>query len=116
MTRVPNDPRTLTRTWSVVLLAPAAWAASLGILYSLTDEVCAHGGRAAMATVSMLCLALAAAPAPIAWWRRRKIAGNTAAGERLRFLLEVALGGSVIFTLVTLVSALPVFWMGACRT
>ena len=111
-----TQPRVLTGTWTLVLLAPIAWAAALGSLFSMTGEACNRGSHGLMQLVAAACVLLALAPAPMAWERRRQIEAATAAGERQRFMLSVAAGGSLIFAIVTLLSAAPIFLLSACRT
>lgn len=109
-------PRALVEAWITVLLAPVAWAVALGGLYSLTDEVCAQGGRLPMHTVAFACLVLTLAPAPLAWLRGRHTPADTNAGERARFLFHTAVGLSGLFALVTLLTAIPIFLLDPCRT
>jgi hypothetical protein len=116
VTRDLSAPRELTQAWGCLLLAPVSWSAALGILFSLTNEVCARGGRGAMFAVASACILLSIAPAPLAWLRRRSISGASAAGERARFLMAVAVGASAIFTLVLVVTAIPTLLLSACRT
>lgn len=111
-----SAPRALFESWLAVLLAPVAWASALGILYSLLDETCARGGRGEMVAVAIGCLVLAFMPAPVAWTWRRRIDGATSAGGRARFMLEVAGGASLLFTLVTLITAIPIALLDPCRT
>jgi hypothetical protein len=116
VSRPLSAPRDLTATWIALLLSPVAWALALGILYSLTDEVCASGTRGTMVAVAGLCIMLALAPAPLAWTWRRRIDGRSASEQRARFLLAAATGASLIFTLVTIVTAVPIAMLDACRT
>ena len=116
MNTAVSSPRALLEAWLTVLLAPVSWAAALGILYSLIDETCANHGRGEMVGVSVACLALAIVPAPIAWRWRRHIDGTTSSGQRARFMLELAAGASLLFALVTLISAVPIALLDPCRT
>jgi hypothetical protein len=109
-------PRTLVWLWITWLLAPLAWALSLGLSFSLIDETCITRSRVAMALVAAISIVLAAAPAAIAWPWRGRIAAATPAGERMRFMLAVAAGGSVLFALVNLLAAVPVIFLDPCRT
>jgi hypothetical protein len=111
-----RSTRSLTSHWLVLLVPAGAWAAALGIMFSLTDETCRRQSIAAMSSVAILCVLLTAAPAPVAWHLRRGIDPATPGGKRARFMLEVAVGASLIFTLVTLMSAIPVFMLDPCRT
>jgi hypothetical protein len=111
-----RSPRSLTLFWVVLLLAPVAWATALGVMFSLTDESCRRHSITAIASVGIVCVMMTAAPAPLAWHLRRGIDLASPGGGRARFLLEVAVGASLIFTLVTLMSAIPVFLLDPCRT
>lgn len=108
--------RGLTMLWSVVLLAPCAWAASLGLMFTLTRAACLSGSRSSLLVTVACAIALAIAPGLVAWRARAGLEPADAARERARFQLGLAAGGSAIFTLVTLVSAVPLFLLGACRT
>jgi hypothetical protein len=107
---------THARLWLVVLLAPLSWAAALAALFSLTNETCVSGSRDAALAVACAGILFAALPAAPAWLWRRRVAGDSRSGERTRFLLELATGGSVLFTLVTLLTAIPVAFLDPCRT
>jgi hypothetical protein len=111
-----RQPRALIEAWISVLLAPVAWAVALGGLYSLTDEVCARGGRLPMDALAFSCLVLTLVPAPFAWMRGRHTPADTNAGERARFLFNTAMGLSALFAFVTLVTAIPIFLLDPCRT
>jgi len=102
------------KLWAVLLMAPVAWSAALGILFALLDESCAQGSRQAMFLAAAVCVLLTILPAPLAWsWRRHFNVGSVGA-ERARFMLEVASGASVLFALTTLLSIVPVFLLSAC--
>jgi hypothetical protein len=116
MNTAVTSPRAILEAWISVLLAPTAWAISLGVLYSLTDETCAHSGRGTMFAIALGCIALAIAPAPLAWHWRRSIEETSSSGERARFMLQVAAGCSLLFTLVTIVNAVPIAFLDPCRT
>jgi len=115
-THDPGKPSALLRAWTLVLMAPVAWAGSLGLLFSLTDEACTSGSRAMMWRVATACLALTLAPAVLAWRARREIPTNSDAGHRARFMMSVAIGASLLFAVITLLSAAPIGWLDTCRT
>ena len=114
MNRALRQPRMLLPLWTVLLLAPVAWASALGISFALLDETCAQGGHAWLVLVFGLCLLLAILPAPVAWSWRRHFDVRDQAGERTRFMLDVAIGASIVFALTVLLSAVPVFLQSAC--
>jgi hypothetical protein len=116
MNRALKRPPLLTLLWVAILLPPTAWAAMLGIQFSLVDERCVSGVRGPMPVVAICAIALAVLPGVLAWPRWRTFEVTSAAAERTRFMLGLALGSSVIFTLVTLLSAVPVWFLDPCRT
>jgi hypothetical protein len=93
-----------------------AWAAALGLLFSLTDEACTSGSRAALWWVAGACAVLTLAPALLAWRARRATPATAGAGQRARLMMRVAMGASLLFTLITLIWAAPIAWLDACRT
>jgi hypothetical protein len=105
----------LTRQWLLVLLAPSTWATAHGILFSLTNDSCLSGSRESMFLVVAASILLAAVPAPIALTERRGIPLETRSGERIRFMLGLAAGGSVLFALVLMLVAIPIFFLDPCR-
>jgi hypothetical protein len=111
-----SGPRGLTMLWSVVLLAPFAWAASLALMFVLTERACVSGSRMSLLVTASLAIALAAVPGLIAWSLRARTSAGDKARDRARFQLGLAAGGSAIFTLVILISAVPIFLLHACRT
>jgi hypothetical protein len=116
MSRRYSLPHIFGLSWLTLLLAPIAWAAALGILWSLTDEACSKGSRDAMWLTAGVCVLVACAAAPFAWLRRRRLDGSQAAGERYRFMLEAAAGVSLIFALTLLLSMASILLLSPCRT
>lgn len=114
--RDTSGPRRLTMLWSVVLLAPFAWAASLGLMFALTERACLSGSRMSLLVTAVLAIAMAAVPGILTWGLRTRTSAGDDACERARFQLGLAAGGSAIFTLVTLVSSVPILLLPACRT
>ena len=116
LNHLAHPPREHLRLWGLVLLAPLAWSTAFGVLFSLVDETCTNASRLAPGWVAAICLVLAAVPGIVAWrWRRRTHLATDAA-ERVRFMLDVAIGGSVLFTLVMMVTAAPIAFLDPCRT
>lgn len=109
-------PRKLIWLWTLVLLPPVAWLAAHNMLFSLTNEACLSGSRAAMAGVAVVFTLLCAAPALPAWSWWRQLSPAVESGERARLLLALAFGLSVIFTLVTLLTSVPILLLDSCRT
>ncbi|HUQ12613.1 MAG TPA: hypothetical protein VM146_20065 [Steroidobacteraceae bacterium] len=116
LTHEAHQPRELLRLWTLFLLAPCTWATSLGMLFSLVDETCVSGSRTASWVVAIGSVVLAALPGLLAWPWRRSANLATPAHERTRLMLDVAIGGSVLFTIVTLLAAVPIAFLDPCRT
>jgi hypothetical protein len=115
LTRQYSRPRHLVLMWVAALLAPFAWSAALGMMFSLTNETCMSGSRFDMLAVAITSILLAAAPAvPVVPWRKY-VETDTAAGERTRLLFDLAVAGSLIFALVMVVSTIPILFLDSCR-
>jgi hypothetical protein len=105
-----------TLLWVLVLGAPVSWSAAFGALYSLTNELCIQEtSRTLLAGVALGCVLLGAIPGLVAWQWRRHLEPQTEGQERARFMLELATGGSVIVTLLSILMAFPVFLLDPCR-
>jgi hypothetical protein len=116
MSRELSRPPVLTRLWTAILLPPTAWAIMLGVQYSLTNERCVSGLRWPMHAIAVIAVVAAMLPGVMAWPQCRAIDASSAAAERTRFMWGLAMGSSGIFTLVTLLSAVPVWFLDPCRT
>jgi hypothetical protein len=108
-----HQHRWLMIVWTAVLLAPAAWSLSLGLMFPLTHAACATGSREPMLWVSAVCAVLALIGGLVAWaaLRRRSTPEGPASS---RYLLELAVGMSAIFLLVILVMSVPIFLLDSC--
>ncbi len=111
----PDSPRNLLRQWTALLAAPVAWVAALGILFPLTEDACTRGVRTSFWVILAFCVLLTLGGTVLAW-RERGRAGANGGADRASFLMQVALGSSAIFGLVLLVMAVPILFLGACRT
>jgi hypothetical protein len=111
----PASARRLARQWLVLLLPPVAWCTALGALFSVTDESCARGSHAALWIIVAVCVLLASAGVPVAW-RERRQAGEEGDVDRTRFMMELALGLSALFTLIVVMNAIPILLLSPCRT
>jgi hypothetical protein len=112
----PVSARTLVGAWALLLLPPLSWAAALGVQFSLTDETCVTGSRSGLWVAALTSLLVSAIPGFIAVRWRSSVSAGEAAGDWLRFLLAAAAMGAAIFTLVNLLSAVPIVWLDSCRT
>lgn len=106
----------VTRLWMVLLAAPGAWIAMLGLQYSLTNDVCMGRSRVPMAIVAVASILLAAAAVLLAWRWRRSVPPDDPARERARLMLGIAVGGGAVFVLLNLLSAVPILVLDPCRT
>ena len=111
----PDSPRRLGRQWTAMLLAPVAWAAALGILFTLTEDACARGARLSMWVVTAVCVLLALASAALAGSKREGSIDDSGS-DRARFMRLAALGISAMFAGVLLLMAVPILLLGTCRT
>jgi hypothetical protein len=116
MNRAQSRPPVLALLWVGILLPPTAWAAMLGMQFSLTNERCVSGLRLPMHVIAIVAVIVALLPGVLALPRWRAIEATSAAAERTRFMWGLAVGSSAIFTLVTLLSAVPVWFLDPCRT
>jgi hypothetical protein len=103
----------LRRLWLFVLAPPFAWAAALGVLFTLTDGAC-HGARGWLVAAGVLFILLSAAPGFIAWRQHGRTATHHGDADYVRFLLELGVGSAIVFTLVNLLSTIPIFLLSAC--
>jgi hypothetical protein len=108
------SPGRLARQWLVLLLPPVAWAIALGAMFSVTDESCARGSHTALWVIVGGCAVLAIAGAPLAWRERRH--ADQGDIDRTRFMMELALGLSALFSLIVLMNAIPILLLSPCRT
>ena len=111
----PDHPRRLLRQWTALLLAPVAWVVALGVLFPLTEDACARNSRMAFWIIMTGCVLSALGGGWLAW-QERAILGRDDGARRARFLMHVALGMSALFLLVLFVMAVPILFVGACRT
>jgi hypothetical protein len=103
----------LRRLWLFVLVPPFAWAAALGVLFAMTDEAC-HGRRGWLVAAGVLFMLLSAVPGLIAWREHGRTDTTHGDADHVRFLLELGVGSAIIFTLVNLLSTIPIFLLSAC--
>jgi hypothetical protein len=111
-----SRPPMLLLLWVAILLPPGAWLTMLGVQWSWTNESCVWRREWPMHFLAIAAVAVAMLPGIVAWPRWRNFDVSSAAAERTRFMLGLAVGASAIFTLVTLLSAVPVWFLDPCRT
>jgi hypothetical protein len=109
----PTRPRFLLLIWIAVLLAPSAWALSLGAMFWLTNPVCQGATRSVIFVTGGICLALALLSCVLARVGLRRELGGEADDFRT-FLLRLAMWSSAIFALVIALSIVPVTLLTPC--
>lgn len=102
--------------WVAILLPPAAWALNVGIGLQLVRVVCVAQSRSTLVLSHLVCIALALGAVAVA---RR--GGHRAAEdrdgqvrERSLFMVDLATGLAVLFTLVMLASLVYTLTLRAC--
>lgn len=106
--------RALLIVWTVLLLAPIAWATSLGAMFWLTDPVCQGASRMWIVWTGVACLILALVSAAVAWTGARRWAHTHDDENVEHFLMVLAKGGGALFALVIALSLVPVAMLSPC--
>jgi hypothetical protein len=109
----PTPARFLWLIWIAVLLAPTAWAASLGSMFWLTDPVCQGASHGVIFATGGGCFVLALVSCGLARIGLRRELGSEADDFRT-FLLRLATWSSAIFALVIALSIVPVTLLTPC--
>jgi hypothetical protein len=109
-----HKPRVMLLIWVALLGAPLAWSLSLGTMFWLTHPVCQGMTHAAILIAGATCALLAAAAGFLARYMLG-YAGQTATMTQSGpFLLRIAVGASAIFTLVIVLSLVPLALLTPC--
>ena len=116
-------PAFLLLLWTVVLLAPLAWAFSLNVMFPLTDLVCEDGRRSLPMIVGAVCLVLALAAPVLGWYCVRRLREDSQQESESRdrvhtghFMLVMGIGIGSLFALVIALSIVPIFFLSPCPT
>jgi hypothetical protein len=109
-----SKARMLLFVWIAMLGAPVAWSLSLGTMFWLTHPVCQGMPHRAILIAGVICALLAAGAGVLARFMLR-YAGDTAAMPGSGpFLLRMAVWASAIFTLVIVLSLVPLGMLSPC--
>ena len=99
---------TAVALWTGVLAGPLSWAADLTISYALVKWSCGHNASGVLHVPSLAALAITLGAGVLAW-------SVEAESERDRFLWLLALAMSTLFTIVVIATAMPPWFLDACR-
>jgi hypothetical protein len=109
-----TKPRMLLLLWTALLGAPTAWSLSLGTMFWLTHPVCQGMTHAAILIAGIICALLAAGAGLLARHMLRDAGETAAMPDSGPFLLRMAIGASAIFTLVIVLSLVPLAMLTPC--
>jgi hypothetical protein len=104
--------RSMLLLWTGVLLAPIAWSVSLVTLFWFTNPVCQGARHGLLWATGGVCAVVALVAFFGAWVGLRRV-DEDGAGLAL-FMVRMALGVSAIFTLVILLSTVPIGLLTPC--
>ena len=98
--------------WTVVLLGPLAWGASLTAMFWATHPVCQGASHGWLYAIGAACAVLTLGAGFVGW---RSMPAERVQHENDRyFLLQMAVGASAIFALVIGLSLVPVSMLTPC--
>jgi hypothetical protein len=109
-----SRPRLILLVWLAFLGAPLAWSLSLGAMFWLTHPVCQGMTRMSMLVAGSICALIAVCAGVLASYTLHRLNARLPQPDGETFLLRLALGGSAIFTLVILLSMVPVAMLTPC--
>ncbi len=95
-------------------LGPTAWAISLSTLFWLTHPVCRGGPRGWLWIAGVVCLAVAALARVISGVSLARAGLSARAFGHHPFMLRMAIGMGAIFSLVILLSMVPIGMLTPC--
>jgi hypothetical protein len=104
-------PRGSAGLWFAVLGPPAVWFVSLVVSYFGVHEVCRVNSPLAPRVVSVVALVLVLAAGLVG----RAIWVGAAAHERTRFLAQIGVLSSAVFSLIILLQVIATFLLPACH-
>jgi hypothetical protein len=109
-----TKPRVLLLLWVALLGAPLAWSLSLGTMFWLTHPVCRGMTHAAILIAGVICALLAVGAGVLARYLLHGAGETAAMPDSGPFLLRMAMGASAIFTLVIVLSLVPLAMLTPC--
>jgi hypothetical protein len=109
-----SRPRVLLLLWIALLGAPIAWGLSLNSMFWLTHPVCQGMSHRAILIAGVICALLSAGAGVLARLMLRRAGDTQAMPGSGPFLLRMAEGASAIFTLVIVLSLVPLGLLTPC--
>ena len=109
-----REHRQLGLLWSALLVSPAAWAVSHGLLLVLVDEACAGIPSSVLVLTGIAFAAIALSGMLFARTAQRRVSGDDARAERGRFMASLAFWFAPLFALVVALSTSAVFFLSPC--
>ena len=100
--------------WSGVLLGPAAWSICLVSLFWLTHPVCQGGERSWLWSVAGTCLAIAVGASIVSVLALARAGFPPERTGIAPFMMRLAIGMGAIFSLVILLSMVPIAMLTPC--
>ena len=113
-----HRPEAVVALWFGLLLAPAAYLASLLAVYAIAAEPCSQRHDLLLQAIHGAAVLLGLIGMSLAWSSHRitrKNHGASALGPGVRFLARVSLGSNALFLLVMLVQWAPSLVYSQCR-
>lgn len=97
--------------WTVMLLGPLAWGASLTGMFWATHPVCQGASHGWIYAIGVACAVLTLGAGLLGW---RALAVERAERESEHFLLQLGVGASALFALVIMLSLVPISMLTPC--
>ena len=101
--------------WGIALSAPVAWSVMLVSLFWLTHPVCQGNSRSVMWVTGGICAVVAIGAGLFAGISLMRAGSPPERSGIAPFMQRLAIGVSAIFSLVILVSLVPVLLLTPCR-
>jgi hypothetical protein len=113
-------PRGISALWAGILAGPCAWAADLGISYSLVQWTCGGGPQVVLHLITLFSLSIIGGGAFAAWRALQLVSFQTAEDgnapdERGKFMAMLGLAMCIFFAIVVVASAIPRWVLDACH-
>jgi hypothetical protein len=106
--------RDMLLLWTGVLLGPIAWSISLVALFWLTHPVCQGARHGLLWVTGGVCAVIGGVTLLGAWIALRRIGHARESTGIAPFMVRMALAVSAIFTLVILLSVVPIGLLTPC--
>ncbi len=110
--------------WSGMAVPPLAWIAVFSLFQVMTHFSCPQVPRMSFSSLGLIGMVIAALAALLGFvfqFRLTDTAGQRSSSpsesrERARFMIGVAIGLGMMFTVLIAVMIVPVFWLSGCPT